>query len=95
MTRRDIAEQVSRKTGVTTNIVYNLLGEALKVMSDGLVKNKKLYLRGFGTFSTVRRKAKQARNICEGTPMSLPAQTVPHFKASKLLKRKIKLSKKA
>jgi nucleoid DNA-binding protein len=46
---------------------------------------------GFGTFGTRRRKARMGRNPQTGQAISIPAMTVPTFKAGKGLKDRVRV----
>lgn len=64
---------------------------ALKSMFEGIQsalksKNGKVQLTGFGTFSTVHRKARKGRNPGTGAEIKIPAQNIVKFKPGKNLK---------
>ncbi|PJA49353.1 MAG: DNA-binding protein, partial [Syntrophobacterales bacterium CG_4_9_14_3_um_filter_49_8] len=48
-----------------------------------LKKNGKLGLVGFGTFSVVKRKAREGRNPQTGKAIRIPAKKVVKFKTGK------------
>lgn len=50
---------------------------------EQLAKGGRVELRGFGTFSTRSRSARQGRNPRTGGAVSVPAKAVPYFKAGK------------
>jgi DNA-binding protein HU-beta len=57
-------------------------------MKPQLQKNSRravLVLVGFGTFSVVKRKAREGRNPQTGKAIKIPAKKVVKFKASKFL----------
>jgi DNA-binding protein HU-beta len=55
-----------------------------------LKKNGKLGLVGFGTFSVVKRKAREGRNPQTGKAIKIPAKKVVKFKPGKELSDKVK-----
>ena len=55
-----------------------------------LKKSGKLALVGFGTFSVVKRKAREGRNPQTGKAIKIPAKKVVKFKAGKTLADKVK-----
>ena len=55
-----------------------------------LKKSGKLVLVGFGTFSVVKRKAREGRNPQTGKAIKIPAKKVVKFKAGKTLADKVK-----
>ena len=54
-----------------------------------LAQQRRVELRGFGTFSVRKRAAHQGRNPSTGDIVFVPAKSVPHFKASKKIKELI------
>jgi DNA-binding protein HU-beta len=59
-----------------------------------MVKNRNVYLRGFGTFLLKKRARKAARNISKNTSLIIPAHFIPAFKPNKEFMNKIKKNKK-
>jgi DNA-binding protein HU-beta len=55
-----------------------------------LKKSGKLGLVGFGTFSVVKRKAREGRNPQTGKKIKIAAKKVVKFKAGKALADKVK-----
>ena len=55
-------------------------------ISSALSKGQRVELRGFGTFFTKRRNARNARNPRTGTPVAVEEKRVPFFKSGKPLK---------
>lgn len=57
----------------------------LERISNCLVENKRIEIRGFGTLSTRYQKPRTAINPKNKQQVELPARYLPHFKISKLL----------
>ena len=55
----------------------------------GFGLDKKIDLRGFGTFSVRESAARTGRNPQTGEPIQIPARRVPTFKPGKELKEKV------
>ncbi len=89
MTKADLVEEISGRTGVSKNhtslIVDNLLDAFCRALSEG----KHLEIRGFGTFKVRERRARRARNPRSGSEVMVPAKLVPVFKPSKELKAQV------
>ena len=89
MTKADLVEEVSARTGVSKNhtalIVDGLLDSVSRALSDG----QHLEIRGFGTFKVRERRARRARNPRSGSEVMVPAKLVPVFKPSKELKAQV------
>ena len=58
-------------------------------VEEALEKGEKVQLVGFGTFETRERAAREGRNPRTKEPITIPASTVPVFKAGKELKEKV------
>tara|TARA_B110000971_G_scaffold127516_1_gene130464 strand:- start:361 stop:639 length:279 start_codon:yes stop_codon:yes gene_type:complete len=61
----------------------------LDAMSDSLNNNKRIEIRGFGSFSLNYRPAQIGRNPKSGEKVNVPEKNVPHFKAGKELKARV------
>ena len=61
----------------------------LDAMSDSLHDNKRIEIRGFGSFSLNYRPARIGRNPKTGEKVNVPEKNVPHFKAGKELKARV------
>jgi len=58
-------------------------------ISNALVHNGRVELRGFGAFVTRKRQPRAARNPRTGEAVSVRAKRVPHFKSGKNLAMRI------
>lgn len=79
-TKLDIIKEVCKRTGiekVTTSIIVDAVLESVR---DFLVDGDNVQLRGFGTFSRRKRKAKECRDIKRNATIHIPEHDVPHFK---------------
>ncbi len=56
---------------------------------DQLASGGRVELRGFGSFSTRSRDARQGRNPRTGASVAVPAKAVPYFKAGKEMREKL------
>jgi DNA-binding protein HU-beta len=62
----------------------------METVKDSLVKDKNVYLRGFGSFIVKRRAKKTARNISKNTTIIIPEHFIPSFKPAKSFVNKVK-----
>ncbi|MFW5850846.1 MAG: HU family DNA-binding protein [Bacteroidota bacterium] len=83
MTKADIVNEVSKKTGVEKVIVQKTIESSMEAIKDALKKGNNVYLRGFGSFVIKKRAEKTARNISKNTTIIIPAHNVPSFKPAK------------
>jgi len=61
----------------------------LDAMSNSLKNNKRIEIRGFGSFSLNYRPARIGRNPKTGEKVNIPEKNVPHFKAGKELRKRV------
>ena len=66
----------------------------METVKDSLVKDKNVYLRGFGSFIVKKRAKKTARNISKNTTIIIPEHFIPAFKPAKSFISKVKANVK-
>ena len=66
-----------------------VIGVVLEEISTALERGDRVELRGFGAFSVRRRDARRGRNPRTGESVSVPAKSVPFFKAGKELRARV------
>ena len=89
MTKADIVNEVSKNTGIEKVTVQKTVEAFMETVKDSLVKDRNVYLRGFGSFKVKSRNPRKARNPRTGASVDVPAKLVPYFKASNELKIKV------
>lgn len=67
-------------------MVDEAVREIIGLMSDALINNERIEIRGFGSFSLHHREPRQARNPRTGEIVMVDAKSVPHFKPGKALR---------
>ncbi|HDH53779.1 MAG TPA: HU family DNA-binding protein [Nitrospirae bacterium] len=94
MSKGDLIESVAKtaalskaKASLAVNAVFDSISASLK-------KGKSVSLVGFGSFSVVKRKARNARNPQTGETIKIKATKAPKFKAGKNLKETVAGKKK-
>ena len=90
MTKKDLADKIAEKTGITERLARQLLQTMLDNMAEALVNGNTLEFRDFGVFKTKIRRARLGRNPKAGTAVQVPARRVAVFKAGKELKERIR-----
>jgi DNA-binding protein HU-beta len=90
MTKADIVNEISKNTGVEKITVQKTVEAFMETIKDSLVKNKNVYLRGFGSFVVKKRAKKTARNISKNTTIIIPEHSIPSFKPAKSFVSKVK-----
>ena len=72
--------------------IEKIVGIFFETISKSLSENKKIEIRGFGTFKIKTNKARKARNPKTGEEVTITARRVVSFKAGQKLRKKITLS---
>jgi len=86
MNKKDLKDNVAEALNTSKRDAGLAIDAVLEAIKDGLAKDGKVTLVRFGTFSTVKRAARTARNPKTGEPVEVPEKMAPKFKASKELK---------
>ena len=88
MNKTELIETIAKDTGLTKKDAEAAVNSFIKNVTATFIISYKvsLQLMGFGTFETVKRKARDGVNPATGEKIKIAAKTVPHFKPGKLLK---------
>jgi DNA-binding protein HU-beta len=95
MTKADIVNEISKNTGIEKVTVQKTVEAFMDAIKDSLVKDKNVYLRGFGSFIVKKRAQKTARNISKNTTIIIPEHNIPSFKPAKSFSGKVKSTVKS
>ena len=90
MNKKELIDQVAKEIDHTKVETKGVVECVFKNITDCLAKGDAVRLMGFGIFSIRKRAARVARNPRTGERVSIPAMSVPVFKAGKELKQKVK-----
>lgn len=90
MTKAELVARMAKGSGLTKKAAEVALASALKSIRDSLKKGRRVTLVGFGTFSVVKRAARNGRNPQTGKPIRIPAVRVPRFRPGSDLKQAVK-----
>ena len=89
MTRAKLAASVADRVHLTRRqaevIIEIFLASITKALKDG----GKVELRGFGSFRTKSRGARQGRNPRTGDTVPVPSKKVPFFRVGKELRERV------
>lgn len=72
--------------GATKKDIEVVVNEVFDVIKNTLASGEKVSVAGFGSFESVERAERVARNPRTGEEMIIPKSKAPKFKASKNLK---------
>jgi integration host factor subunit beta len=86
MLKKDLINQVSAELTLQKQDVNIALNILLTKMSGALTEGRRVEIRGFGSFSTRKRRSRRTKNPKTGTTMDIPERQTLHFTMSKSLK---------
>ncbi len=86
MLKKDIIDSVSETLPMQKQDVSLAADIILETMSRALAENRRVELRGFGSFSVRTRKPRTTKNPRTGKVMEIPERRTLHFTMSKSLK---------
>jgi DNA-binding protein HU-beta len=95
MTKAEIVNQITEKTGIEKVVVQVIVDSFMESVKETISNGKNVYLRGFGSFIIKKRAQKTGRIISKNTSLIIPAHNIPAFKPCKEfmedVKKKIKV----
>ena len=87
MLKRDLVEKTTESLdGYLKKDISKAVDIVIEAMTESLDKGNRVEIRGFGSFSVRRRKARQTKNPKTGKVMDIPPRKTLHFAMSKSLK---------
>src|SRR5580700_6549019 len=89
MTKPQLIDVVSAKTGREKSEVDAVLEAVLGAIAEALQTNQRIDLRGFGSFVVKQKKERQGRNPRTGEAITIAAKRDAGFKAGKELNEKL------
>ena len=97
ITSKELVAILAKKTGCTQVAVRTVLEAFGEVVADQLQKglDEKIALPGLGRFSSKLRAPRTGRHPQTGVSIMIPAQRVPVFAFSSILKAKLNEKKRA
>jgi DNA-binding protein HU-beta len=90
MNKTDLIRHIANDVGITNLAAREALHSLINSIRETLKSEEgKVTLSGFGTFKTVHRKERIARNPITREPIRIAARNVVKFKPGKTLKEKV------
>jgi integration host factor subunit beta len=86
MLKKDLIDKVSNELALQKQDVSLAVDIMLDTMSKALIEERRIELRGFGSFSVRSRKPRSTKNPRTGKIMEIPNRKTLHFTMSKSLK---------
>lgn len=94
MNKNELIAEVADKCGTSKVQASEAIDAFISIVSKSLAKGEEVRLVGFGTFTTVHRKATEGRNPRTGAVIKIAASNRPKFKAGKALSESVNRSSK-
>lgn len=89
MNKIELVTKMAEKSNLTKKEAALALDAFIESVEEALENKEKVQLVGFGTFEAKRREARKGRNPQTKEEITIPASTVPAFKAGKELKERV------
>ena len=89
MTKSELIAAVAQKTGLKNTEAAKAVEEVLNLITKAVAKGNDVRLTGFGTFSLIKRTAREGRNPRTGAPLKIAASKAPKFKPGKEFKEAV------
>ncbi|MCC7389108.1 MAG: integration host factor subunit beta [Phycisphaerales bacterium] len=86
ITKKDLAERIADKTGLSRTQVRDVLGEVLEQIATELARGNRIEFRGFGVFDTKVKAARVAQNPRTLAPVEVPQRRTVRFKPGSEMK---------
>lgn len=94
MIKSELIENLAAKmTHLPEKQVSDGINRILDMMTEALVNNKRIEIRGFGSFSLHYRPPRNAHNPKTGEKVVTEAKYSPHFKPGKELRERVDASR--
>lgn len=92
MTRSElISKLLTLHHNLTSKQVEKIVDLVFDGISNALAEQKRVELRGFGSFFVKERKSKQSRNPRTGKVILIEDKTIPFFRTGKELRARLNL----
>lgn len=89
MTKNELIEKLAEKAKIP-RVKSSIVVETLfNTMIEALMKNDRIELRGFGTFSNRQYEGRKGRNPSTGRAIRVQPKKLPHYKMAKELKNEL------
>lgn len=89
MNKSDLVNYVASQSKLSKADSARAVDAIMESITKCLKQGKDLRLTGFGTFSVIKRKARQGRNPRTGEAIQIKASKLPKFRAGKALKASV------
>jgi len=89
MNKSQLIEGLAKAEGLTLKKAEMVVNTLFENMTDALVKNERIEIRGFGSFKVKSYDGYQGRNPKTGEIIEVGEKKLPFFKVGKELKERV------
>lgn len=90
MTKSELIDRLASRQAYLSHKDVELAVKAmLDALTAALVRDDRVEIRGFGSFTNHTRLPRQGRNPKTGESVQIPLKRVPHFKPGKDLRERV------
>lgn len=89
MNKAELVTAVAEQADVSKKAAEGCVNAFMDIVKSEVAHGNSVQLIGFGTFEKGERAAREGRNPQTGAAISIPAQSVPKFKAGKAFKEAV------
>ena len=86
MNKADLTEVLSNRAGIPKVRAANYINIITEAIQEALIRDEKVTISDFGTFTVSQRRAFSGHNPKNGSVMNVPARKIPVFRSGKGLK---------
>jgi DNA-binding protein HU-beta len=89
MNKAELIEAVAKQTNLTKKDAMNAVNATLTNIKKGAKKKEGISIVGFGSFNSVKRKARTGRNPQTGESIQIAASKTVRFRPGKAFKKSL------
>jgi integration host factor subunit alpha len=87
ITRKELAKEVSDKTGFPGQVSADLVDQLFEILEEALENGERIKISGFGNFVVRQKRPRRGRNPQTGEELLISGRKVVTFKPSKVLRK--------
>jgi len=91
---REFIDTIAKQTDTSESITSRVVKAVFAEIKNQTINGNEVWIRDFGTFSTIKRKAHKCMNPSTKKIMKVPAKRYPSFRASGSFKEAVAATKK-
>lgn len=89
MTKSQLIEKLTERKNISKTQAEEVVNTIFEAMKDALMRQERIEIRGFGSFTIRHYKEYTARNPKTTEPVKVPPKILPFFKVGKELREMI------